>query len=83
VPLGVDVGVLRDGQDTHAGTITWDGQTFQCVPDTPLLREIVAEPISGPGGTVLSPERDPEAFLRALNRQYHSAYLRVSAAREV
>jgi hypothetical protein len=82
--LAVSVWELIDGQDTHTGTITWDGSTFRCVPDTPSLRHILAEAVPEPGTLrPLYSKHEPEAFLWALHRQYRSAYVRVSAAREV
>jgi hypothetical protein len=82
--LAVSVWELIDAQHTHTGTITWDGARFWCVLDTPPLRQVLVEAVPEPG--TLQPlysSQEPEAFLRAPHRQYRSAYLRVSAAREV
>jgi hypothetical protein len=67
-------------KDTEVGRITWNGKGFSIHPEIPLLRNILAQPISIPAG--VSPQeltaKDGEDFLRAMSYQYRSAYLRVT-----
>jgi hypothetical protein len=74
------------GEDTVAGAITWDGRQLAAdPPGDPALRRIIDEPIGvqveggGAGGVrIVTPDEDPEAWLRNLYRGYRSIALRAS-----
>ncbi len=64
------------------GRIYYDGKLHPS-DNSYLLREILANEIYTDKGKKLRAEEDPEAFFRGLSGHYRSAYLRVTAPKEV
>ncbi len=64
------------------GRIYYDGKLHPS-DDSYLLREILANEIYTEKGKKLRAEDNPEAFFRGLSGHYRSAYLRVTAPKEI
>lgn len=76
-------GLNDDGVTAERGRLVWDGDSIRPdPPDSLLLQNVLASPAGmddrGPVATI----NDPEAFLKALQGQYRSAYLRAGPPEE-
>ena len=67
----------KDGNDTIAGIVTWDGQKIR-VQGPKWLVKLMGEPIGSPWpegkGLKKVTFKDGEAFLQGLPYQYHGTY---------
>jgi hypothetical protein len=80
--LQAEVWEIRDGKDARVGAIVYDGKKLATDPeDEPLLNEIIKQPVTTP--KEIDPAKEPEAFVKALCKQYRSGYLLVGPAKEV
>lgn len=62
------------------GTIGWDGANYHLTPpDSPVLQEVLNEPILLRSGEVTS--ADPERFLDNLQNKFRGTYLWATAPR--
>lgn len=72
-----------NGGSKILGHIYWDGQEIQCDPkDSPFLNYILSQPTIYQE-TAVSPEEDPDKWIRALPDTYHGTYLWAGAVEEI
>jgi hypothetical protein len=81
--MQVDFYELGDEGSQRVGSIRWDGSRLSAeASEDKLLNRIMTEPIPEPmTGRALDPRKSPEEWLKNLQYQYRSAYLRASAPR--
>lgn len=77
-------GLDNRGLDKLEGAITWDGSQLKTDPsDSNLLKNVLKiKVIAGEGDKqrYITPEEDPEEWLKSLYMNYTSAYLRAGKA---
>lgn len=68
---------------TKVGYIIWDGERLGVHPrDNSTLEAIAQEPLWLGGEDIITPESDPEKWLRSLYRGLHGSYLWAGQAEE-
>lgn len=73
------LGLDDNRNETKLGSITWNGRSFRCEPDTAFLQGILQERMYVEGKGNINAKDDPEAFLEGLQYHYKSAYLRATS----
>lgn len=71
---------LQRGEDTLAGTVSFDGSGFRVDPDTPLMRSVMDSMVQNPQSRALvTAQQNPTEWLYCLQFQFKSPYFRATA----
>lgn len=78
----IPIYIATVSEDGPIGHILWDGQQLSANPnDSPTLQSILDSPVAV-GMDVVNPDEDPEAWFKALPRNYRGSYVMAGEVEE-
>lgn len=81
--LSSNIMQAKSGKNIHIGEIWTNGRKVFFAPaDNDILKSIVADTVSGPGGTNYSAKDNPVDFVRYLPMQYRDTLYATEAKEE-
>lgn len=81
--LRVPIYMINVSPDQPIGYVTWDGRELKAEPDNvPALHSILSRPLMAVD-EIISPQDDPEKWLRALPHNYGGSYTGAGEVEEI